>query len=93
MSPEVLEKLDFAQGALGENLLAKDIGNLLNGDALVRLVIHSGTMNIKVNQNRLAKQFPSCAVRGSGRCGVRLLDHKLCAHDAMRGRGCEEAVL
>jgi hypothetical protein len=37
--PEVLEQLDFAQRALGKNLLAEDIGDLLDGDALVRLVI------------------------------------------------------
>lgn len=43
MAAEVLEKLDLAQGALGENLLAKDIGNLLDGDALVGLVVHGGT--------------------------------------------------
>jgi hypothetical protein len=40
VSPEVLEKLDLAQGALGQDLLAEHIGDLLDGDALVRLVVH-----------------------------------------------------
>ena len=39
MASEVLQELDFAQGALGENLLAEDIGNLLDGDAFVGLVV------------------------------------------------------
>ena len=43
MASEVLQELDFAQGALGENLLAEDIGNLLDGDAFVGLVVDGGT--------------------------------------------------
>lgn len=43
MAAEVLEKLDLAQGALGQNLLAKNIGDLLDGDALVGLVVNGGT--------------------------------------------------
>lgn len=39
VTAKVLEQLDLAQGALGENLLAKDICNLLDGDALVGLVV------------------------------------------------------
>ena len=39
MSPEMLEELDFAQGALGEDLFTKDICDLLDCDALVRLVV------------------------------------------------------
>ena len=39
----MLEKLDLAQGALGQNLLAKNIGDLLDGDALVGLVVNGGT--------------------------------------------------
>ena len=43
MAAEVLEKLDLAQSALGQNLLAKNIGDLLDGDALVGLVVNGGT--------------------------------------------------
>jgi hypothetical protein len=39
VAPEVLEQLDLAQGALGQNLLAEDIGDLLDGDTLVGLVV------------------------------------------------------
>ena len=44
VASEVLEELDLAQGALGENLLAKDIGDLFDGDALVGLVVHGGAV-------------------------------------------------
>lgn len=40
MSSEVLQELYLTQGALGQDLLAKDIGNLLDCDALVCLVVH-----------------------------------------------------
>ena len=38
----MLEQLDLAQGAFGQDLLAKDIGDLLDGDALVCLVVDGG---------------------------------------------------
>lgn len=44
MAAEVLQQLDLAQGALGENLLAKDIGDLFDGDALVRLPVDRGAV-------------------------------------------------
>ncbi len=43
VASEVLEELDLAQGALGQDLLAEDIGDLLDGDAFAGLVIHGGT--------------------------------------------------
>lgn len=39
MSPEVLQQLDLSQRPLGEDLLAEDIGDLLDGDALTSLVV------------------------------------------------------
>jgi hypothetical protein len=36
---EVLQELDFAQGTLGQDLLAEDIGDLLDGHALAGLVV------------------------------------------------------
>jgi hypothetical protein len=40
--PEVLEELDLAQSALGQDLLAKDIGDFLDGDTLVGKVVDGG---------------------------------------------------
>lgn len=39
----MLEELDLTQCSLGQNLLAEYIGDLLDSDALVGLVVHSGT--------------------------------------------------
>lgn len=36
---EVLKKLDLAQRSFGQNLLAEDIGDFLDSDALSRLII------------------------------------------------------
>lgn len=44
MAAEVLEQLDLAQGALGENLLAEDICDFLDGNTLVGLVIDGSTI-------------------------------------------------
>lgn len=43
----MLEKLDLAQGALGKNLLAKDIGDLFDSDAFIALVVYGGTAQNK----------------------------------------------
>lgn len=43
VATEVLEQLDFSQGALGQDLLAEDIGDLLDGDAFAGLGVRSGT--------------------------------------------------
>ena len=40
----MLQQLDLAQGALGQNLLAEDIGDLLDGDALARPVVGRGAV-------------------------------------------------
>lgn len=47
MSSEVLEELYLAQCSLGQNLLAEHIGNLLDSDTLVGLVVHSGTIAVE----------------------------------------------
>lgn len=47
MSSEVLQELYLTQGALGQDLLAKDIGNLLDRDTLVCLVVHRCTATSK----------------------------------------------
>lgn len=44
MAAEVLQQLDLAQGALGENFLAENIGDLFDGDALVGLSVDSGAV-------------------------------------------------
>lgn len=50
MTSEVLQQFDFSQGALGENLFAKDIGHLFDGDALVRLCVDRGTIEAIVSR-------------------------------------------
>ena len=42
MAPEVLQELDLAQCPLGQDLLAEDIGDFLDGNALVCLVVDGG---------------------------------------------------
>jgi hypothetical protein len=44
MAAEVLQELDLAQGTLGQNFLAEDIGDLLDGDALICLVVNRGAV-------------------------------------------------
>ena len=44
VAPEVLEELDFSQGALGQDLLTEDIGHLLDGDAIAGLNVLGGTV-------------------------------------------------
>jgi hypothetical protein len=39
VAAEVLQELNLTQSALGENLLAEDIGDLLDGDAFVGLLV------------------------------------------------------
>lgn len=43
MAAEVLEELDLAQGSLGKNLLAENIGDFLNGNAFAGLSVGCGT--------------------------------------------------
>lgn len=47
MASEVLKELDLTQGALGQDLLAEDIGDLLDGDTLVALVVNGGTVETR----------------------------------------------
>lgn len=56
MASEVLEELDLTQGALGQDLLAEDIGDLLDGDALVALVVDSGA--VRTQEESLADGLP-----------------------------------
>lgn len=44
----MLQQLDFAQGALGQNLLAKDIGDFLDGNSLVGLVVDGSTVHNRI---------------------------------------------
>jgi hypothetical protein len=39
----MLKQLNFSQGALGQNLLAEDIGDLFDSDALTSLNVRGGT--------------------------------------------------
>lgn len=57
VTSEVLEQLDLSQSALGEDLLAENVGDLLDGDTLTGVSICRGadivrTMNsIKTKTN------------------------------------------
>lgn len=44
VATEVLQQLDLAKSSLGENLLAEDIGDLLDGNAFVGLVVYGGAV-------------------------------------------------
>jgi hypothetical protein len=44
MASEVLQQLDLAQRALGQNLLAKNIGDLLDGDAFCGMDVGRGAV-------------------------------------------------
>lgn len=43
VAAEVLEQLDLAEGALSQDLLAEDIGHLLDGDTLAGLDVGGRT--------------------------------------------------
>jgi hypothetical protein len=44
MSTEMLQELDLAQSAFGQNFLAEYIGNFLNRDTLISLVVHGSAV-------------------------------------------------
>lgn len=44
VAAKVLQQLDLTQSTLGKNLLAKDIGDLLDGDTLIALVVDGSAM-------------------------------------------------
>lgn len=44
MPAEMLQELDLAQSALGQNLFAEDIGDLLDGDTLVCRIINGSAV-------------------------------------------------
>ena len=50
MASEVLEELDLTQGALGQDLLAEDIGNLLDGNTLTGMIVRGGAVRIVRSQ-------------------------------------------
>lgn len=56
MASEVLKELDLTQSALRQDLLAEDIGDLLDGDALVALVVDSGA--VRTHEESLADSLP-----------------------------------
>jgi hypothetical protein len=50
----VLQQLDLAQGALGENLLAEHIGDLLDSHSLVRLTVYCSTVVVLLPMGSLS---------------------------------------
>lgn len=59
VTSKVLQQLDLAQGALGEDLFAENIGDLLDGDALAGLVVGSGAGHTAVSLLHTACRQPS----------------------------------
>ena len=51
MAAEVLEQLNLAQSALGEDLLAEDIGDFFDGYALASLGIGSSAGDVSKKRN------------------------------------------
>jgi hypothetical protein len=49
MSSEVLQKLDLPQRTLGQNLLAEDVGDLLDRNTFTGLAIGRGTAGKRVS--------------------------------------------
>lgn len=80
VAAKVLQQLDLAQGALGEDLLAEDIGDFLDGDALVRLVVDCRAV---VENSSLAKVKPVMVRSRSWRRG---------AFEEWQQAGCANAV-
>lgn len=56
MTTKVLKQLDFAKSALGENLLAEYIGDFLDSNTFVRLVVHRCAVRGKARQSRQSRQ-------------------------------------
>jgi hypothetical protein len=48
MPSEVLQKLDLSKRSLGQDLLAEDIGDLLDGNALSSLIVCRSTIHFYV---------------------------------------------
>jgi hypothetical protein len=54
VASKVLEQLDLAKGSLGQNLLAEHIGDLLDGNTFVRLVIHRSAARLSERPHHIA---------------------------------------
>jgi hypothetical protein len=57
MTAEMLKQLDLSEGTLGQNLLAEDIGHLLDGNALAVLVV--GSRASSYNQHVFSEYRPA----------------------------------
>ena len=49
MTAEVLQQFDFSQGPLGQDLLAENIGDLLDSDTITRHGVICGTREIALS--------------------------------------------
>lgn len=43
LTSKMLQQLDFSEGTLGQDLLTEDIGDLLDGNALLGLIVRRRT--------------------------------------------------
>lgn len=93
MSSEVLEELDLAEGPLGQNLLAEDIGDFLYGNALAGLCVGSGTVGVarsaagaerpgdRAPRRRHSPNNSVCSLAQLLGDGVALVDDKVLVED------------
>lgn len=56
----MLEQLDLAQGAFGQDLLAEDIGDLFNGHALIGSGIGGSTVVFVVSREGVGVWWDMC---------------------------------
>jgi hypothetical protein len=67
MASEVLQQLDLAQRTLGKDLLAEDIGNFLDGDSLVGLVVDGRAVDSELDVSNASR----CLLSGMEGQGTR----------------------
>ena len=71
MAAEVLQKLDLSKRSLREDLLTEDICDLLDRNALLRLVVRSSTVQAIISMGRTEQQMRS-NVSASGQAHDRV---------------------
>jgi hypothetical protein len=67
MAAEMLEELDLAQSALGQNLFAENIGDLLDGDTLVCCIVNGGAVKESGESAGSRNILRACACSKNGK--------------------------
>lgn len=89
----MLKQLYFSEGTLGQNLLAKDIGDLLDGDALASLpVVCSASAVSVISIHCCSRCIPNnaiCTLAELFRHSVFLIDNEVLVEDLEDLPACE----